>query len=366
MTEKVEKSKGKDRLDFSKKKHMAFKFIYNGKNYEGLVTQNHTQNTIEQFIFDAILKSSLVESIESSNYSRCGRTDAGVSSTGNVFSIDLRDKAGLDYIKLINNQLPDDIELVGAKEVDDSFDARFSCLYREYKYFFLKGNMDIEKMQIACKKLEGVHNFKNFCKIDKSDKNWEVKNYERRIYEFKIEKYEKLFFPSNCPVNIDNNFFEMYYVTIKGSAFLWHQVRCMMGVLFLIGKGHEDLEIIDKMYEIDSGKIYNFEIASEIPLILSDCQFEGVTFENTIENFAENIFSLGRIYEQSLTQVAINSFFFRSLMDSIKPVVKTTDRTVQIDDENEVIDFLEKYRKKNKYTKMLNHKKNRDKPNKKK
>jgi len=24
---------------------------------------------------------------------------------------------------------------------------------------------------------------------------------------------------------------------IKGSAFLWHQVRCMMAVLFMIGKG---------------------------------------------------------------------------------------------------------------------------------
>jgi tRNA pseudouridine38/39 synthase len=26
---------------------------------------------------------------------------------------------------------------------------------------------------------------------------------------------------------------------IKGSAFLWHQVRCMVSVLFLIGQGLE-------------------------------------------------------------------------------------------------------------------------------
>jgi tRNA pseudouridine38/39 synthase len=28
-------------------------------------------------------------------------------------------------------------------------------------------------------------------------------------------------------------------MTIKGSAFLWHQVRCMVAVLFLIGQGLE-------------------------------------------------------------------------------------------------------------------------------
>lgn len=29
---------------------------------------------------------------------------------------------------------------------------------------------------------------------------------------------------------------EMYYFEVCGTAFLWHQVRCMMAVLFLIGK----------------------------------------------------------------------------------------------------------------------------------
>lgn len=32
---------------------------------------------------------------------------------------------------------------------------------------------------------------------------------------------------------------ELWAMTIKGSAFLWHQVRFMVAVLFLIGEGHE-------------------------------------------------------------------------------------------------------------------------------
>lgn len=32
---------------------------------------------------------------------------------------------------------------------------------------------------------------------------------------------------------------ELWAITIKGSAFLWHQVRCMVAVLFMIGQGFE-------------------------------------------------------------------------------------------------------------------------------
>jgi tRNA pseudouridine38/39 synthase len=350
----------KSRLDFSIQKNIAFKFMYNGKNYEGLVTQQHTENTVEQHIFDALKKAYLIENVESANYSRCGRTDAGVSSTGNVFSIYLRYKSGLDYVKIINNILPDDIMIIGSCEVDDSFDARFSCLYREYKYFFLKNNMDIERMQAACKKLEGVHNFKNFCKIDKSNKRWETKNYERRIFEFTIEKYDKLIFPSNNSNNIDNDYFEMYYVTIKGSAFLWHQVRCMMGILFLVGKHLEDLEIIDNMFDINLNKTYNFEIANEASLVLSNCEFEGVTFNSSLENYAENFFSISRLYEQNMLQVAINSFFYRNLFNLMKPQLIKSESIRSIEDEHEVVELMEKkYRFKRKYTKLLNHKMNR-------
>lgn len=32
---------------------------------------------------------------------------------------------------------------------------------------------------------------------------------------------------------------------IKGSAFLWHQIRCMVAVLFLIGQGLESSDVRD-------------------------------------------------------------------------------------------------------------------------
>jgi tRNA pseudouridine38/39 synthase len=134
----------------------------------------------------------LVESIEKSNYSRCGRTDAGVSATGNVFNLNLRYKENenMDYLKIINNILPKDIIIWAKADVEKSFDSRFCCLYREYKYFFLKKNMNIELIKKAAAKLQGCHNFKNFCKIDKSNLNYLNKNYRKCFSMASSEMYD--------------------------------------------------------------------------------------------------------------------------------------------------------------------------------
>src|SRR4051794_15349633 len=67
-------------VNFKITKNMAFRFMYSGKNYDGLVTQKDTKNTIEEHIFAALKKAKLIEDENSCNFARCGRTDAGVSS----------------------------------------------------------------------------------------------------------------------------------------------------------------------------------------------------------------------------------------------------------------------------------------------
>ena len=62
----------------------------------------------------------------------------------NVFSLTVRKLKDQDYCMRINKCLPEDIRILAYAHVDDKFDSRFSCIYREYKYFFIKGNnMDI-------------------------------------------------------------------------------------------------------------------------------------------------------------------------------------------------------------------------------
>lgn len=68
---------------------------------------------------------------------------------------------------------------------------------------------------------------------------------------------------------------------IKGSAFLWHQVRCMMSILLMIGNKIEKPDCI--LHLLDVEKITerpHYDIAEGNNLILSDCGFEGITWMN--------------------------------------------------------------------------------------
>jgi len=70
----------------------------------------------------------------------------------------------------------------------------------------------------------------------------------------------------------------MYTAVIKGSAFLWHQVRCMMAVLFLIGEGTEPVDVIKDLLDpnlIKNGRP-NYDLADGENLMLFDCGFENL------------------------------------------------------------------------------------------
>ncbi|THF95564.1 hypothetical protein TEA_006221 [Camellia sinensis var. sinensis] len=68
-------------------------------------------------------------------------------------------------------------------------------------------------------------------------------------------------------------------VKITGTAFLWHQVRCMVAVLFLIGQGLESPNVIDTLLDIDMmPRKPQYIMAPEIPLVLLSCEFEGLRF----------------------------------------------------------------------------------------
>ena len=50
----------------------------------------------------------------------------------------------------------------------------------------VKGRLKIEKMQAAAKKLEGLHDFRNMCKVDASK---QITTFERRVFQASIQIY---------------------------------------------------------------------------------------------------------------------------------------------------------------------------------
>ncbi|BAF12153.2 Os03g0381100 [Oryza sativa Japonica Group] len=76
------------------KRLIALKIMYFGQRFYGFASEAHTEPTVESEIFKALERAKLlVGSRKESCYSRCGRTDKGVSATGQEMQ-----KAALKFI----------------------------------------------------------------------------------------------------------------------------------------------------------------------------------------------------------------------------------------------------------------------------
>ncbi|PNS14988.1 tRNA pseudouridine(38-40) synthase [Sphaceloma murrayae] len=355
-------------------RYIALKFAYLGQRYNGL--EYHANNptplpTVEEELWKALMKTRLIfptgkakdgeVNWEGCEYSKCGRTDKGVSAFGQVVALKVRssrpvprgrrkvdteavsgdgypahegpDEATEDtvnepadekewdsirdeipYIQTLNRVLPEDIRaLAWCPDVPSDFSARFSCEERQYRYFFTnpayapvpgargmaktadgrtlrEGWLDIQAMQEAAKLLEGLHDFRNFCKMDPAK---QISNYERRIFHASVTEVD----PATSPVGyvgksefaprgqesatkgarIDSMHVEtpkLYTFNVNGSAFLWHQVRNMVAVLFLVGQGLEPPSIVSDLLNVEKTPTRpKYEMASDAPLVLWDCIF---------------------------------------------------------------------------------------------
>jgi len=72
-------------------RHIAMQLQYDGRPYYGFASQlGECDDTVEKYIFDALCKTRLITDRSESDYSRCGRTDKGVSALGQVVAFKLR------------------------------------------------------------------------------------------------------------------------------------------------------------------------------------------------------------------------------------------------------------------------------------
>ena len=206
--------------------------------------------TVEDVLFGALMRTKLISSVNECKFSRCGRTDAGVSAIGQVVGLCVRGGKGREgdvdgmkhppYATMLNSSLPPDVRVVNWGWVPEGFNARFDCEWREYRYFFAKGNLDIDAMREAAECFLGEHDFRNFCCKDPS--KGEAQSYIRTILKAEILPAE---------ASTDDGPYSMHQLVIRGNAFLYHQVRCTMGVLFLIGRGLESPEVIKDMLDLN-------------------------------------------------------------------------------------------------------------------
>ncbi|KAH8254169.1 hypothetical protein KR032_008779 [Drosophila birchii] len=296
------------RFDWSSahRRHVLLKITYFGWDYQGFACQEDSIDTIggflvypqlkvslsfplfttESHLFRALTRTCLIESRSNANYHRCGRTDKEVSAFCQVISIDLRSKhspetqleaaalaSEIDYCGLLNRVLPKNIQCVAWMPLRSPvYSARFDCVSRCYRYYFPRGDLDLAAMQEACDLLVRHADFRNFCKMDVHNG---VTNYMRNLQSANVAA-------ADSEEHLSNTGYDMYYLEIQANAFLWHQIRCIMAVLLLVGQRKEKPSVISELLDVASNPCKpQYTPAIGLPLNLFRCDFRPITTRGT-------------------------------------------------------------------------------------
>ena len=221
-------------------RNILLELSYKGTNYKGFQRQKNTQETIENYLANAI-KNVFCEDVK---ITASGRTDAGVHALKQCVNFQTSKNIQTQNIpRALNTYLPQDIRVKIAKEVDENFSARFSAKKKTYLYVVRQGEivspilwdmvanypykLDEQKIDDCVKKFVGTHNFKAF-----ASSNTDVKDFNRTIYNFTFQKKDN---------------FLIFKIT--GNGFLYNMVRIIIGTILDIARGKLDIDIIDKMFE---------------------------------------------------------------------------------------------------------------------
>lgn len=202
---------------------------YDGSGFRGYARQAG-QRTVQgelETALAAFLKTTVDTAV-------AGRTDAGVHACNQVVSFSHADNVDLDRLaRAINGIVGPEISVFAASRAADDFNARFSAVWRRYRYridtrpshdpltrhFVWHAGRDLEvaAMTEAARAFVGEHDFSSFCR------SVEARSNVRRVTEVVLDESDGL---------ID--------VWIQANAFCHQMVRSIVGYLFDVGRGFSD------------------------------------------------------------------------------------------------------------------------------
>jgi tRNA pseudouridine38-40 synthase len=207
---------------------MRFKLTieYAGTRYSGWQIQKNAR-TVQGEIDRAVREATGAGDFELYG---SGRTDAGVHALAQVAHLDVHTTLPPESLRrTLNDLLPADINVLRVDKVRHKFHARHSAVGRSYIYqlsrrrtafakpfvWWVKEEMDVERMRAAARSFVGFHDFRAFSDVDPDDKSTEV-----LIDTLDIHEDE-----------------DLIVIHVEGSHFLWKMVRRLVGVLVEVGRG---------------------------------------------------------------------------------------------------------------------------------
>ena len=167
-----------------------------------------------------------------------GRTDAGVHALAQVATFVTESAVPTEnFAKALNDILPATVRVLEVSEAAGDFHARHSARGKTYRYRIYREAicppflaryvwhypypLDERAMELAAELVVGEHDFTSFAAVDpERGSDDEVASKVRRIFSSGWERRGE----------------ELVY-TVRGSGFLHHMVRNLVGTFILVGKG---------------------------------------------------------------------------------------------------------------------------------
>ncbi len=206
---------------------------YDGTNYHGWQIQPELPTI--QSALEAVLAE-----IEGApvHVEGSGRTDAGVHALAQVAAFNLANPIPAENLrKAMNRLLPRDIRVASAEDAAPDFQPRYGARAKTYEYRILRAEVcsPFDRLYVhhhpyplneafmaeIAPLLEGEHDFSAFAATDPADELGRSK--VRRIFSSRIERSD-----------------DRLIYRVRGSGFLKHMVRNIVGVLIEAGKGNLD------------------------------------------------------------------------------------------------------------------------------
>jgi len=229
---------------------------YKGTHYYGWqdIGAGEQKPTI-QAIIDQVLKQ--ICKSKDCTIATASRTDAGVHAQGQVIKVTI--PLAIESNKLLlgmNSLLPNDIRILHCEPSTKAFNPNKDSKSKEYHYYFstdtihnpilggtvahvpshATNSLNIARMQEACKRFVGEHNFYSFAKRDTTKTST-----LRTIVSCEIVKTQPLAFAN-----------EVYCLKIVGEGFLRYMIRYIAGALFALGRN--EISLSDISEALDSHK----------------------------------------------------------------------------------------------------------------
>jgi len=181
-----------------------------------------------------------------------GRTDAGVHALAQVASCPINADAGIPtehLVRALNHVLPAAIRVLRVEEAAPEFHARKSARAKTYSYRIYRGEicppflaryvyhhpypLEEEAMRDAAMVIVGEHDFTSFAAVDpERGREEEESSNVRTIYSSEWTRAG-----------------EEFAYTVRGSGFLHHMVRNLVGTFLLVGKSTLDRAGIKRVLE---------------------------------------------------------------------------------------------------------------------